>query len=112
MKKANVINFLKFSFTAFFVVLFFTSCNNPDTEQLIDKVLAGEHRTPSYAIRDEFRHPKETLLFFGLSLEQSVVEVTPGFGWYAEILAPLLRDKGQYYYTSYKLHDETNPFFC
>ena len=64
MKKANVINFLKFSFTAFFVVLFFTSCNNPDTEQLIDKVLAGEHRTPSYAIRDEFRHPKETLLFF------------------------------------------------
>jgi len=48
MKKANVINFLKFSFTAFFVVLFFTSCNNPDTEQLIDKFLAGEHRTPSY----------------------------------------------------------------
>ena len=36
MKKANVINFLKFSFTAFFVVLFFTSCNNPDTEQLTE----------------------------------------------------------------------------
>jgi predicted methyltransferase len=111
MKKPNIVNFLKFSFAAFFVLLFLTSCSDSDAEQLIDKVLAGEHRTPSNVNRDKFRHPKETLLFFGLSPEQSVVEITPGFGWYAEILAPLLRDKGQYYYTSYKLHKDINPFF-
>jgi predicted methyltransferase len=111
MKRPNIVNFLKFSFAAFFVLLFLTSCSDSDAEQLIDKVLAGEHRTPSNVNRDKFRHPKETLLFFGLSPEQSVVEITPGFGWYAEILAPLLRDKGKYYYASYKLHKDINSFF-
>jgi len=104
-------NFLKHSFIGIFSVALLTSCCDSNVEDLIDQVLAGNHRTPSYIERDEFRHPKETLLFFGLSPKQSVVEITPGFGWYAEILAPLMRENGRYYYTSYKLHDGINPFF-
>lgn len=58
--------------------------------------VAGEWRDPSNVARDEFRHPVETLQFFGLQPDQTVVEITPGGGWYAEILAPYLREHGQY----------------
>ena len=98
-----------------FSILFFLTillgCGNSDTSQVIDKALEAEHRTPSYVERDKYRHPKETLLFFGLNPEQSVVEITPGYGWYTEILAPLMRNKGQYSYASLELHEKINPYF-
>ncbi len=53
-------------------------------------------RTPANVQRDAYRHPAQTLAFFGLQPQQTVVEITPGGGWYAEILAPYLRDGGQY----------------
>ena len=59
-------------------------------------VLAGRWRDPANAARDRYRHPRETLHFFGLEPTQTVVEITPGGGWYAEILAPYLRDAGTY----------------
>ena len=102
--------FKRFFFPVF-AALLLAGCSGSDVEQIIDGALVADHRTPTYVERDQFRHPKETLLFFGLDPEQSVVEVTPGFGWYAEILAPILRDSGQYYYTSYTLHDDINPYF-
>jgi len=46
--------------------------------------------------RDGYRHPAQTLAFFGVAPGQTVVELTPGGGWYSEILAPLLRDRGTY----------------
>ena len=98
----------------FFILFSLTillGCGKPDTSQLIDKALEAEHRTPSYVQRDKYRHPKETLLFFGLDPEQSIIEITPGYGWYTEILAPLIRNKGQYSYTSLRLHEKINPFF-
>jgi predicted methyltransferase len=98
-------------FLPVFAALLLAGCSGSDVEQIIDGALVADHRTPTYVERDQFRHPKETLLFFGLDPEQSVVEVTPGFGWYAEILAPILRDSGQYYYTSSTLHDDINPYF-
>src|SRR5690606_13773402 len=51
---------------------------------------------PANVARDRYRHPAQTLAFFGVEPGQTVVEITPGGGWYAEILAPLLRDDGQY----------------
>lgn len=47
-------------------------------------------------LRDPYRHPVETLSFFGVTPEQTVVELLPSGGWYFEILAPLLRDRGAY----------------
>ncbi len=57
--------------------------------------LAGAQRTPAFAARDGWRHPYETLQFFGLRPDMTVVEISPGGGWYTEILAPYLRDTGR-----------------
>ena len=66
-------------------------------EGLIDQAMVGNHRAEANKARDKYRHPKETLLFFGLRPEMAVVEISPSRGWYTEILAPVLRDRGQYY---------------
>lgn len=62
----------------------------------LQTVLQGNWRDPKNVARDVYRHPVETLEFFGLKPGQTVVEITPGGGWYSEILAPYLRDKGHY----------------
>ncbi|WP_425600442.1 class I SAM-dependent methyltransferase [Luteimonas salinisoli] len=67
-----------------------------DSAAELDRVLAGDWRTPEFAARDRYRHPKETLSFFGITPDMTVVEITPGGGWYTEILAPYLRGAGTY----------------
>ena len=62
----------------------------------LDAALAGTWRDPKNTARDVYRHPRETLAFFGVAPDQTVIEITPGGGWYAEILAPYLRDGGHY----------------
>ncbi len=57
--------------------------------------IAGAHRSPANVARDSARHPYETLSFFGIRPDMTVVELVPGGGWYTEILAPYLRDGGQ-----------------
>ncbi len=59
--------------------------------------VAGEHRDPQNVARDAWRHPAETLTFFGIKPNMTVVEVWPGGGWYTEILAPYLRRAGKLY---------------
>lgn len=59
--------------------------------------IASSGRTPKYVERDVYRHPLETLRFFGVRPDQTVVEIWPGRGWYMEILAPYLHDRGKYY---------------
>jgi predicted methyltransferase len=67
------------------------------TAAALDRVLAGAHRSDASRARDVYRHPKATLEFFGVRPDQTVMEIWPGAGgWYTEILAPLLRDHGQY----------------
>jgi len=72
-----------------------TSASDYTAAQL-DQVIGGDWRPAVQRVRDTYRHPKETLEFFGLRPDQTVIEITPGGGWYAEILAPLLRDNGHY----------------
>ena len=60
-------------------------------------MLAGDHRSAENRARDTWRHPKETLQFFGFRQDMAVMEVSPGGGgWYTEVLAPTLREHGQY----------------
>lgn len=66
------------------------------TASQLDSVLAGSWRSAANRARDVYRHPKATLQFFGVRPDFTVIEITPGGGWYAEILAPLLRDNGRY----------------
>ncbi|WP_375197096.1 class I SAM-dependent methyltransferase [Sphingobium sp.] len=63
----------------------------------IAAAVAASSRTPANIARDAYRHPAETLAFFGVTPGQTVVEYSPSGGWYTEILAPLLRDKGTFY---------------
>lgn len=65
--------------------------------QALDQALQGDHRDPGNRERDKHRHPKETLQFFGLRPDMTVVEISPGRGWYTEILAPVLRAEGKLY---------------
>jgi predicted methyltransferase len=62
----------------------------------LDTALKGGWRDPKNTARDVYRHPKETLSFFGVKPTQTVVEITPGGGWYAEVLAPYLKTGGSY----------------
>ena len=61
-----------------------------------DAVIAGAWRDLKNVARDKYRHPKETLAFFGVKPDQMLIEISPGGGWYTEILAPLERDHGHY----------------
>jgi predicted methyltransferase len=54
-------------------------------------------RSESNRARDVWRHPRETLGFFGVEPDDIVVEIWPGGGWYTEILAPLVREGGGYH---------------
>lgn len=60
--------------------------------------------------RDVFRHPLETLRFFGLQPAMTVVEFWPGSGWYTEILAPYLNEgDGEYYAAGFATGPGADP---
>lgn len=62
--------------------------------------IAAPTRTPANIARDKYRHPAETLSFFGVKPNDTVVELWPGGGWYSEILVPYLRKGGGTYYAA------------
>jgi predicted methyltransferase len=74
------------------------------TAAAVDAALAGPHRSDRNKARDQFRHPKQTLEFFGLRRNMTVVEIWPGAGWYTEILAPVLKGTGKLYAAQYGAH--------
>ena len=78
-----------------------TAQTDAATSSAIDSALAGSHRSDRNKARDQYRHPKETLTFFGLRREMTVVEIWPGGGWYTEVLAPVLKGKGKLYAAQY-----------
>lgn len=78
-----------------------TACAAPapqhPTDARLAQIIAGAHRTPANVARDGWRHPQETLAFFGVRETSTVVEILPGSaGYYLEILAPYLKDRGRY----------------
>lgn len=64
--------------------------------QSIEEAVASSYRTEANKARDKYRNPAKTLEFFGVQPNMTVVEIAPGAGWYMEILAPLLAEKGKY----------------
>jgi predicted methyltransferase len=73
------------------------SADEVSVDRALDQILAGSHRDPKNAARDVYRHPKQGLLFFGIRPDMTAVEVWPSGGWWTEILAPLLKERGKYY---------------
>ncbi|MCG8414906.1 MAG: methyltransferase [Pseudomonadales bacterium] len=63
----------------------------------LESLVVGEHRSETNISRNKFRHPVDTLNFFGLRPDMTVIEILPSRGWYTEIIAPYVRDHGKYY---------------
>ncbi|ALO33649.1 methyltransferase [Colwellia sp. MT41] len=77
------------------------NANNSVSSKALANAVAGDHRTAKNKARDQYRHPIETLNFFGFTPTMTVVEITPGGGWYTEILAPALKGTGKLYGAHY-----------
>ena len=97
-------------FPACFTVLLILCCSLSVTvagqENALATAITGSNRTPSNVERDQHRHPQQTLEFFGIKPDMTVVEVLPGRGWYTEILAPYLAEQGKLIAASYGADNE------
>ena len=82
----------------------------PETEQALQVAVNGSQRTPAFRLRDKYRHPLQTLEFFGIRPDMTVVEVLPGGGWYTEVLAPFLHDRGNLIEATPPV-SSANPYF-
>lgn len=74
-------------------------------------VIDDPARSDEERARDPYRHPYETLTFFGIEPDMTVVELAPSGGWYTEILAPYLADDGQYVAGHFDLTIEDAPSY-
>ncbi len=71
----------------------------------------GQHRSAKNIARNDYRHPEETLQFFGIKSDMTVIEITPGGLWYSEILAPALMNSGQYVAAGYDTSIDGTPTY-
>jgi predicted methyltransferase len=69
----------------------------PTLDKAVDAALKGDHRSEANRARDRYRNPKATLAFCGLKPNMTIVEISPSGGWYTEVLAPVMKDRGTYY---------------
>ena len=76
----------------------------------LSQAVSGEHRSDKNKARDMYRHPAQTLAFFGFKPDMTIVEVAPGGGWYTEILAPALKGSGKFYGAHYPNTGDDNYY--
>ncbi len=97
----------------FLLALLLVSCASSvqaaDTTNSLAQILTGKQRTTEHKSRDKYRHPQQTLDFFDVKDNMTVVEVWPGEGWYTEILAPYLKDKGKLYTAHFSANAKSLP---
>jgi predicted methyltransferase len=79
---------------ALFACSLLTALQACANDQGLQAAIGGKQRSAANTLRDPARHPYETLSFFGIKPNMTVVEIYPGGGWYTEILAPYLRNDG------------------
>lgn len=82
-----------------------TIASDATPDEALDAAINGPQRTEAFRTRDVYRHPRETLDFFGVKPNATIVEIAPGGGWYTEILAPYLHDHGKLYAALYESRD-------
>lgn len=101
---------MKYLFLLSLLLLFSTSAYTEQTT-LLQQAIDGNHRSTEHKNRDKYRHPQETLNFFEVEPDMTVVEIWPGGkGWYTEILAPYLKQKGTLYAAHFSANSEI-PYF-
>jgi len=86
---------MKLTCTAILASTLLMGAAHATEDSALRAAVAAPSRTPANVARDVYRHPYETLNFFGITPKMTVVELAPGGGWYTEILAPYLREHGK-----------------
>jgi predicted methyltransferase len=87
---------IKTLIAASIVSLSFVSVSYAHTDHnQLEQAVSGDHRSAENKARDQYRNPQETLEFLGFKSTMTVVEITPGGGWYTEILAPAVKGTGK-----------------
>ncbi len=83
---------------ALLLALGFATAHAADDARPLQRAIAGKHRSAEHKARDKYQHPEQTLEFFELNNDMTVVEIWPGnTGWWTEILAPFLNKHGKLY---------------
>jgi predicted methyltransferase len=77
----------------------------------IEQAMLGGHRSEANLERNRYRHPVGTLTFLGLEDGMTVMEIWPGGGWYTEILAPVVRQHGQFIVAAYDVDVPDQPAY-
>ncbi|WP_018982330.1 class I SAM-dependent methyltransferase [Salinimonas chungwhensis] len=90
--------------------LFALSAQPAMADQLSDAV-KSEHRTAAAKVRDEYRNPQQTLRFFGIEPDMTVVEIWPGGGWYTDILSSMLSPDGKLIAAHFHVDEETRDYY-
>lgn len=85
--------------------------DDPTLAAAIESAMYGEHRSEENIARNRYRHPVGTLTFFGIAPGMTVMEISPGSGWYTEILAPVMRDIGTLVVASYDIDVPDQPAY-
>ena len=81
---------------SFLCALFLLNSAAADNVLKLEAAARGAHRSVENVTRNSARHPVETLQFFGIKDNLTVVEIWPGGGgWYTEVLAAYLRENGK-----------------
>jgi predicted methyltransferase len=96
IRKSPALLLLMLGFFALASLLSHTEETQAQDDRL-KEIIAGDHRSAENRARDQYRHPLETLTFFGIRPDMTVVEIYPGRGWYTEVLAPYLKGSGTFY---------------
>lgn len=94
--------------------LFTTACSSTTGStasiEAIEQAISAPARE-AQSNRDQFRHPKETLAFFGLKDDMTVVEIWPGGGWYTSIVNPVVKEKGKFYGAHFHMYDGAPGYY-
>ncbi|MEC8417959.1 MAG: methyltransferase [Pseudomonadota bacterium] len=81
------------------------------TADAISDAAMSDLRTSKAKARDEYRNPQQTLRFFGLQPDMTVVEVSPGGGWYTDILYPVVKESGKYVAAHFYVDENSNEYY-
>jgi predicted methyltransferase len=101
MKMSIRLNQLYFLFAAFLIAMLALESraehHSGSTGHSLEELAKAAHRSAENIARNASRHPVETLEFFGLKPDMTVIEILPAGGWYTEIIAPYVAEEGKLY---------------
>lgn len=96
-----------FALIAAFAVVPTSQAQSSAKDPTLEAVVHGDWRTEKDRARDVYRHPFESLTFWGLRPGMTILEVQPGGGWWTEMLAPYAKRTGGRFYST--AADLANP---